>query len=79
MVLCVRRGRRARSSSPPSSLLASVHVMLNGVAQYLQGRKSKLQKAAGYVGGAYLLGQYVLGRLEDVRTTVMQDRFARDK
>ena len=53
--------------------------MLKGIANYLQERKSGMKKAAGYVGGAYLLGQYVLARLEDVRTTVMQDRFARDK
>lgn len=74
---CVRPRSLFRPRFPLQ--LASVHVMLNGVVHYLQERKSGLQKAAGYVGGAYLVGQYVLGRLEDVRTTVMQDRFARDK
>ncbi|KZT63513.1 hypothetical protein DAEQUDRAFT_770534 [Daedalea quercina L-15889] len=52
--------------------------MLKSVTNYIKERKSGLQRAAGYVGGAYLLGQYVLGRLQDVRTTVMQDRFARE-
>ncbi|KAH9834807.1 Peroxin-3 [Rhodofomes roseus] len=52
--------------------------MLSGLLNYVKERKAGLQRSVGYVGGAYLLGQYVLGRLEDVRTTVMQDRFARD-
>jgi len=52
--------------------------MLSGLASYLKERRSGLQRTAGYVGGAYLLGQYALGRVEDVRTTVMQDRSARD-
>lgn len=53
--------------------------MLHGVVDYFQGRHAALKKTAGYIGGAYLLGHYVLERLEDVKTTVMQDRFARDK
>lgn len=74
--------RRSLSSTPDALLeRSSIHPnnMLSGLASYFKERRSGLQRTAGYVGGAYLLGQYALGRLEDVRTTVMQDRSARDK
>ncbi|PCH36826.1 hypothetical protein WOLCODRAFT_140595 [Wolfiporia cocos MD-104 SS10] len=43
-----------------------------------QSRSSKLRRAAGFLGGAYLVGQYVLERLGDVRERVMQERLARE-
>jgi peroxin-3 len=37
-----------------------------------------LAKTAGVIGGAYLIGRYVVERLEEVKEKVMQERLARD-
>lgn len=53
--------------------------MLNALTNYVHERRRGLTRAAGYVGGAYLVGRYVRERLEDVRTRVVQDRLSKEK
>lgn len=53
--------------------------MFSSIRAYVSNRKRGLATAAGFVGGLYLLGQYVIGRLEEVRDKVVQDRAAREK
>lgn len=63
-----------------SDVLTTDHcAMLYAVANYFHERRRGLKRAAGYIGGAYVLGRYVLERLEDARIKVMQDRMAEDK
>ncbi|OSX56831.1 hypothetical protein POSPLADRAFT_1062339 [Postia placenta MAD-698-R-SB12] len=52
--------------------------MFYGLVNYFHERRPRLRRMAGYLGGAYLLGSYVLERFEDVRTQVTQDRLAKD-
>ncbi|KAI8989028.1 Peroxin-3 [Trametes punicea] len=52
--------------------------MFNALGNYFGERRRGLAKAAAYVGGAYYIGRYVAARLEDVRTTILQERAARE-
>lgn len=53
--------------------------MLFGLPEYLYERRTGLKRAAGYVGGVYLVGRYVVERLDEIREKVVEDRTARDK
>ncbi len=53
--------------------------MFHALGNYFHERRRGLTKAAGYVGGAYLVGRYVSERLKDVRTSILQERAAREK
>lgn len=53
--------------------------MFGSITNYFYNRRRGFAKAAGFVGGAYLVGRYVLDRLAEVRERVMQERAARDK
>jgi peroxin-3 len=53
--------------------------MLKSVKTYLYDRRKGLSKAAGFAGGAYLVGRYISERLEEVKERVAQERLARDK
>lgn len=53
--------------------------MFHALGNYFHERRRGLTKAAGYVGGAYLVGRYVSERLKDVRTSILQERSAREK
>ncbi|EMD36779.1 hypothetical protein CERSUDRAFT_114689 [Gelatoporia subvermispora B] len=52
--------------------------MLHTVTTYIHDRRRGMSRAAGYLGGAYVLGRYVLDRLDDIRSKVIQDRLARE-
>ncbi|TFY75166.1 hypothetical protein EWM64_g8847 [Hericium alpestre] len=52
--------------------------MFSAMSSYLYDRRKGLAKTAGFVGGAYLVGRYVMQRLEDVRNRVMEQRAARE-
>jgi peroxin-3 len=52
--------------------------MIHSARNYLYDRRRGLAKTAGVVGGAYLIGRYVVERLEEVREKVMLERVARD-
>ncbi|RDX52464.1 hypothetical protein OH76DRAFT_1499015 [Lentinus brumalis] len=52
--------------------------MFHALGNYFHERRRGLTKAAGYVGGAYLVGRYVSERLKDVRTSILQERAARE-
>jgi peroxin-3 len=49
------------------------------IRDYVYDRRRGLATALGLAGGIYLLGQYVGGRLEEIRDKVIQDRAAREK
>lgn len=69
--------RNARSSP----LLSCHHYlgMFYALGNYLSERRRGLTKVTAYVGSAYVLGRYVSARLEEVRTTLVQERVAREK
>lgn len=52
--------------------------MFTSIKGYLFDRRRTLAKTAGVVGGLYLVGRYILQRIEEVRDKVIQDRLARD-
>ncbi|KAL1948096.1 hypothetical protein VTO73DRAFT_12171 [Trametes versicolor] len=52
--------------------------MFYALGNYLSERRRGLTKATAYVGSAYVLGRYVSARLEEVRTTLVQERVARE-
>ncbi|KII91963.1 hypothetical protein PLICRDRAFT_173744 [Plicaturopsis crispa FD-325 SS-3] len=52
--------------------------MLKSVKTYVYDRRGGLAKTTGVVAGAYLVGRYVVERLEEVKEKVMEDRIARD-
>ncbi|KAH9851022.1 Peroxin-3 [Lenzites betulinus] len=52
--------------------------MFNALRSYLNERRHGVTKATAYVGGAYFLGRYISARIEDVRTTIVQERTARE-
>lgn len=54
-------------------------VMFHALGNYFHERRRGLTKVAGYVGGAYMIGRYVSGRLDDVRNSIIQERAAREK
>lgn len=53
--------------------------MFESIGKYFYDRRRGFAKAAGFFGGAYLIGRYVLDRLEEIRERVMQERAAREK
>ena len=53
--------------------------MFHALGNYFHERRRGFSKAAGYVGGAYLVGRYVSQRLEDVRVSLLQERASQDK
>lgn len=53
--------------------------MFKRAQDYFCERRRALATAAGVAGGLYLLGHYVIERLEEARDNLMQDRIARDK
>ena len=53
--------------------------MFHALGSYFHERRRGFSKAAGYVGGAYLVGRYVSQRLEDVRVSLLQERASQDK
>ncbi|KAI0357695.1 hypothetical protein OH77DRAFT_1421788 [Trametes cingulata] len=52
--------------------------MFNALGNYFNERRRGLTKAAAYVGSAYFVGRYISARIEDVRTTILQERAARE-
>ena len=52
--------------------------MINSVKNYISDHRRGLAKAVGVVGGTYLIGRYVIERLEEAKEKVMQERLARD-
>ena len=53
--------------------------MFKSLTGYFYERRAGFVRTAGVLGGAYLVGRYVLDRLEDVRSRVVQERLAREK
>ncbi|EJD42092.1 Peroxin-3 [Auricularia subglabra TFB-10046 SS5] len=52
--------------------------MFPSIRRYVYDRRRGLALTAGVVGSVYLLGRYVVARLEEIRDKVLQDRAARD-
>lgn len=53
--------------------------MFSSITNYFYTRRRGFAKAAGFVGGVYFVGRYVVDRLAEVRERVMTERGARDK
>lgn len=53
--------------------------MLEGIRNYFYERRKGLGTTAGVVGGLYLLGNYALERLEEIRDQHAQSQKDRDK
>lgn len=53
--------------------------MFHALGNYFHERRRGLTKVAGYVGGAYMIGRYVSQRLDDVRSSIVEERMAREK
>lgn len=53
--------------------------MLFGIPEYLTERRAGFTRTAGYVGGVYLVGRYVVDRLDEMRQNVVEDQNAREK
>ena len=52
---------------------------LKSIRTWIWDRRRGLLTTAGFLGGFYLLSQYVWLRLEEIRDKVMQDRSAKEK
>ncbi|KII85718.1 hypothetical protein PLICRDRAFT_56925 [Plicaturopsis crispa FD-325 SS-3] len=52
--------------------------MLESVKAYVYDRRGGLAKTTGVIGGAYLVGRYVVERLEEVKEKVMEEKVVRD-
>ncbi|KAI0305299.1 Peroxin-3 [Multifurca ochricompacta] len=52
--------------------------MLNSVSNYVYEKRTKLSRAAGVIGGLYLVGQYASARITDTRDRILEDRIARE-
>ncbi|KAH9985630.1 Peroxin-3 [Russula compacta] len=52
--------------------------MLDSVSNYVYERRAKFTRSAAVVGGLYLVGQYATARATDMRTTVLEQRAARE-
>ncbi|KAI0827263.1 Peroxin-3 [Trametes gibbosa] len=52
--------------------------MFNALGTYLNERRRGFTKTTAYVGSAYFLGRYITARIEDVRTSIVQERTARE-
>lgn len=53
--------------------------MLDTVKGYVYDRRWRLAKAVTVTGSVYMVGRYVINRLEEVRDKVMLERMARDR
>ena len=53
--------------------------MLNSVSNYLYERRAGFVRSAGVAGGLYLVGQYAVARVADMRDNVLEQRAAREK
>lgn len=53
--------------------------MLTSVRTFVSDRQKGLVKAAGVVGGLYLVRQYIRDRLDEVKEKLEEERVARDK
>ncbi|KAF8632834.1 hypothetical protein AX15_001664 [Amanita polypyramis BW_CC] len=52
--------------------------MLQSIKTYVHDRSKGLSKTAGFIGGAYLVQQYVKDRLEELKVKIDEERAARD-
>lgn len=52
---------------------------LFGLPEYLYERRAGLTRVAGYVGGVYLVGRYVVEQMDEIRQKVIEDQNAREK
>ncbi|KZV61048.1 hypothetical protein PENSPDRAFT_593343 [Peniophora sp. CONT] len=52
--------------------------MLYSIGNYFYDRRTKFAKAAGWAGGIYVTGRYIVDRLDDVRRKVVEERSSRD-
>ncbi len=52
---------------------------LKSIRSWIWERRRGLLTTASFLGGFYLLTQYVWGRLEEIRDKVIQDRAAKEK
>ena len=53
--------------------------MFERIRNYVYDRRRGLLTTAGVVGAGYVVGQYVVARLEEVRDRFMRDRGDKDK
>lgn len=53
--------------------------MLAKLRNYVYERRTGLATTAGFIGGIYLTGRYVVERLEEIRAQVVQEKTAREK
>ena len=53
--------------------------MISATRRWLRRNRTGIAIGAGVVGGVYLAGQYVLGKINDARDRMQLDRIAREK
>lgn len=53
--------------------------MFDSMRKYFWDRRRGLLTLTGLVSGSWLLGRYIMGRLEEMRDKASQDRTAKEK
>lgn len=86
MRLCTESEDNAFSPLDPARLLPrplpdalSAKSMFERIRNYVYDRRRGLLTTASVVGAGYVVGQYVVARLEEVRDRLMRDRGDKDK
>lgn len=53
--------------------------MISATRRWLKRHRTGIAIGAGVVGATYLIGQYVLGKINEARERMQMDRIAKEK